>query len=306
MPADLRVAAVLVVYHSQATPDAVAASLLSRVDRLVVVDNSAAGHPCMERLPDDARLHRLHHRNVGGLAGAYNAALRILSASDPALTHVVFVDEDSDVAVLQQFLADPEVRRVLDDSATGAASPAHRDRRTGLRARHMRLTRWRISYLPRDFAGIERVTFLINSMAVWRLDALRRLGPFDEFLAVDHVDTDMCLRAQAAGLTQYLCGRFEFQHTIGDRTSYRFLGATLQSGGHSPGRRFMIGRNTACLARRYAFRMPAFSLLCLLRIGYEALGILMVEADRAAKLRSLMSGAWGGVRTRPGMIPRPE
>lgn len=302
----MRIAAVLVVYHPEAAPGPAAISLLAQVEHVIVVDNTAAGHPAMHSLPVDERLHRLHHRNVGGLAGAYNAALARLFACDPTLTHVVFVDEDSDTSVLRQFLSHSDVRRVLDDANTGAVAPAHRDRRTGLRARHMRLTRFSIRYLPREFAGMERVTFLINSMAAWRLDALRRLGPFDEFLAVDHVDTEMCLRAQAAGLRQYVFGGCEFPHSIGERTSYRFLGATLQSGGHGAGRRFMIGRNTACLARRYAFRLPAFSLLCLLRIGYEALGILMVEADRAAKLRSLMSGVWGGVRTKTGIVPTTE
>lgn len=296
MPAVMRVAAVLVVYHPQATPAHVAASLLSRVDRLVVVDNSVAGHPGMDALPISDQICRLHHGNIGGLAGAYNAALATLTATDPTLTHIVFVDEDSDVTILDRFLRDPAVHRVFEDPTTGAAAPAHRDSRTGLRARHMRLTPFRISYLPREFESIEPVTFLINSMAVWRLDALRRLGPFNEYLAVDHIDTEICLRAQSAGLRQYVCGSWEFSHTIGERTAYRILGVTLQSGGHGPDRRFMIGRNTAWLARRYALRLPSFALLCLLRIAYEALGIWKAEQDRSLKLRRLVSGAWAGLR----------
>ena len=149
--------------------------------------------------------------------------------------------------------------------------------------------------LPREFAGMRKVSFLINSMSIWNVAALRRLGPYNEDSAVDHVDTEYCVRARQLGLDLFVNGDHEFAHSIGQRRAYRFMGKTLQAGGHSPLRRVMIGRNTAWLARQHALRWPAFAVLCLLRLAYEAIGIVMVEDGKGRKLRGLFGGAMQGL-----------
>jgi rhamnosyltransferase len=159
----------------------------------------------------------------------------------------------------------------------------------------MRLQRWRLSYLPRQFEHVEAVAFVINSMSVWRCDALRRLGRFDEQLAIDHVDTDYCLRARHAGLRLYVNGRFEFAHSIGERRRFRLFGRELQAGGHSADRRRLIARNTVRLARAECLRLPAFGFLCLTRLAYELAGILMAEPQKWTKAMALLRGAASGM-----------
>ena len=291
-------AAVLVVFDTNSDPAPILRSVLHLLDRLVVVDNSADGHPALAPWRDEPRIAFIHHRNRGGLAGAYNAALQWLGQHAAQTTHVVFIDEDSDASVLRAFLADAGVSRKLTDPSTAAVAPAHRDRATGLRARHMVLRRWSWRYLPREVCGLHQVAFVINSMSVWRIDALRRIGAYNEWLGVDHVDTEYCLRARRQGLTVYLHGDFEFAQSIGERQAYRLLGRELQSGGHGPARRQGIGRNTAYLGRAYAAREPAFSALCVARLVYECAGIVLVEDNRWNKLRSLLAGALTGFSVR--------
>ena len=98
----------------------------------------------------------------------------------------------------------------------------------------------RIFDLPRQFDGPKRVAFVINSMSVWRVEALRRIGPFNEGLAIDHVDTEYCLRARELTLAVYVHGGHEFAHSIGQRRRFRFLGRDMQAGGHSAARRYLI------------------------------------------------------------------
>jgi GT2 family glycosyltransferase len=43
---------------------------------------------------------------------------------------------------------------------------------------------------------MREVAFVINSMAIWRFEALAQIGRFNELLAIDHIDTDYCLRAR--------------------------------------------------------------------------------------------------------------
>ena len=144
-----------------------------------------------------------------------------------------------------------------------------------MRGRYIELGRWRLRHLPRVFHGVRRVAFVINSMSVWRLAALRHLGPFDEGLAIDHVDTEMCLRARQAGLGVYVHGDHEFAHSIGERRRFTLFGSEMQAGGHPPQRRWLIGRNSAWLARRQFLREPAFAWLCLARLAYETVGIVL-------------------------------
>lgn len=291
-----RTAAVLVVYRQTASIEATLAQLAGTVALRVVVDNAESAHA---DLPDQARRHGaslLHGGNRGGLAGAYNRALAHLRAHHAgAYDQVVFLDDDSDTAALGRFLADAQVAQLLATDSTAAVSPAYRDRATGLRGRHIQLRRWGLDYLPRQFTGVRAVAFVINSMSVWRARALDLIGPFNEGLAIDHVDTEYCLRARRHGLQVYVHGDHEFAHAIGQRRRFRFLGREMQAGGHAPSRRYLIGRNTAWLARSWLWREPAFAFLCTTRLAYEVAGIVIAEERRAAKLGALLRGALVGL-----------
>ena len=294
-PLALITAAVVVVYRLDADPRALLAQLRTSVALTVVADNSPTGHPALAGLVTQPHCIVLPTRNVGGLAGAYNQALGHLHAHHPGLTHVVLLDEDSDAAGLALFLADTQVAALLHQPDTAAVAPAYVDRATGLRGKYIELRRWGLNYLPRIFSGVRRVAFVINSMSVWRMAALHRIGLFNEGLRVDHVDTEYCLRARRLGLGVHVHGSHEFAHSIGQRRRFRFLGREMQAGGHSPERRYLIGRNTAWLGRCYLWREPAFAFLCITRLAYEAVGITLAESQRPAKLWALLRGAVVGV-----------
>lgn len=294
-PRAAHAAAVLVAYRPRADLSPQLQALARQVGTVVLVDNAEQAQVGLARAAADSGVLRLDNGNRGGLAGAYNRALEHLRRHAPQTRQVVFVDDDSDVGALQRLLDHPDTRRLLDRPEVAAVSAAYRDRATGLRGKYMQLGRWRLHYLPREFEHAEPVAFVINSMSVWRMAALDRLGPFNEGLRVDHVDTEYCLRARAAGLQVWVNGACEFAHTIGERRRFRFLGREMQAGGHAPARRYLIGRNTAWLARRYLWREPAFALLCVLRLGYEAVGIVKAEPQRLAKLGALARGVFSGL-----------
>ncbi|MBL8316010.1 MAG: hypothetical protein JNK55_19910 [Rubrivivax sp.] len=295
-------AAVVVVYHL-ATDIEPALRLLKRsVARLLVVDNHEQAHPQLADLTQRLQVDCLSGGNVGGLAGAYNRALAWLQGQAPQVAQVVFLDEDSDPSSLAALLTDDTTAKTLARPDTAAVSPAYRDRATGLRGRYIRLARFKLEFNPREFSDLRPVAFLINSMTVWRLAALQRIGAFHEGLAIDHVDTEYCLRARQAGLVLYVNGAFEFAHAIGQRRKYRLLGVELQAGGHSPRRRWMIARNTVWLARNWLWREPAFCGLCLSRLAYEAVGITLAEEQAVAKLLALLRGAVSGLFARHSSV----
>ena len=292
-----RTAAVVVVFRPETDPRPLLAQLRGFVALTIVADNSKLGHPALVDLPSRLDCSHLHTRNQGGLAGAYNQAIALIGKQAPHITHIVFLDEDSDASGLGRLLADREVCHALNQIDTAAVAPAYVDRATGLRGRYIDLQRWRIRHLPRVFDGLRQVAFVINSMSIWRLDALRRIGRFNEGLAIDHVDTEACLRARRAGLGVFVHGSHEFLHSIGQRRRFTLLGHEMQAGGHAPARRYLIGRNTAWLGRNHLVREPAFAALCVARLAYEAFGIVKVESDRIVKLWALLRCIMVGLLT---------
>lgn len=301
-------AAVLVSYRRQHEVPAMLGELCALLPAVLLVDNGEQPDGDLQAQAQALGAHYLHNANRGGLAGAYNLALQHLQqlpqpSHTAAPQHLLFLDEDSDTRALRAFLLDEQTQQQLAQPQTAALSPAYRDRATGLRGRYMWLQRWRLGFFPREFEGLREVAFVINSMSVWRLAALQRIGAFNEGLAVDHVDTEYCLRARAAGLQVLVHGSHEFDHAIGQRRRYRFLGMEVQSGGHGPQRRQMIGRNTMHLATRWCWREPAFAALCLMRLSYEAIGIVLAEDRAWPKLWALASGAAHGLLL---PLPRPR
>lgn len=265
------------------------------VSWVVLIDNREHPLPGLAALAQATGATHLQNGNVGGLAGAYNRALHWLQTTHPDARQVVFLDEDSDPHALPAFLADLQTQRILADPQTAAVSPAYRDRATGLRGRYMWLRRFKLGFNPREFSDLREVAFVINSMSVWRLPALQQVGAFNEALAVDHVDTEYCLRARRRGLKVFVNGAFEFPHAIGERRRYRFFGMEVQAGGHSPARRYLIGRNTVWLARGWIWHQPAFAMLCLARLAYECIGIAIAEDRAPAKLWALVRGVTRGL-----------
>ncbi len=290
-----RTAAVMVSYRGEGVAEAVLQELRQAVAHVVLVDNAEAPREPLREAAARSHCALIQAGNVGGLAGAYNRAIVHLRSERPEISHVVFLDEDSDVASLDRFLSDGQVERLLDRPDTAAVAPAYRDRATGLRGKYIELRRFGLRYLSRQFSDVRAVAFVINSMSVWRMAALQQIGRFHEGLAIDHVDTEYCLRARRAGLAVYVHGAHEFAHSIGQRRKYRLLGRELQAGGHPPARRYLIGRNTSWLARTWLVREPAFAALCVARLAYEVVGIVIAEDQAGAKLGALLRGAFSGL-----------
>ena len=295
-PLQTNTVAVLVLFQQGTLEPKALAAVAGLVGTVLIVDNHASARSELADGCRSAGAAYLHHGNFGQLAGAYNLALQWLQEHCPATEQVLFLDEDSDASRLASFLRDPRTERTLAHSGVAAVSAAYRDRATGMRAAYLELGRWQLRYLPREFSGLREVAFLINSMSLWKLEALRALGPFDEQLGLDGIDTEMCLRARHAGMRLFVNGDHLFDHSIGQRRRFTLWGRAMQSSGHSPGRRWQMARNTVWLARREWRREPRFAWLCLQRLTYEALGVVMVESDRGAKLRALARGAWAGLK----------
>ena len=282
---------IVVLYNSKPKDELISFAKRSGIN-LIIVDNS------VRRLLD-VKENYIHNANLGGLAGAYNKALKHMQHENMKSKYVVFMDDDTPIEGLISSISDSETLSALSRTDVAAVSGIYRDINTNLRGRMILSRRYKNYFYSRDTKGLIEVSYLINSLCIWNADALSKIGPFNERFSVDHVDTEYCLRASSLGY-KLLCNYSrEFKHTIGERTVYKFLGMELQTGNHSQSRRYMIARNTTVLFSRYVFSRPAVSYLMLQRIIYEILGILHEDVARKEKIRSILAGIRDGLFDRP-------
>ena len=291
----MNVVGVVVTFAADIDPFSSLNDILDALDHLIVVDNCPNGHPMLNSLSPGQKVTVIANFNQGGLAGAYNAALRKISDDHPLATHILYLDDDTDIAAIRRFLAADNTSRFANDPGIAAVAPIYIERSTGLQCAPIKLDRFAYTMYPRNLSAPTDVSFLINSMSLWRVDAARNIGMYSTKLGVDHIDTDYCLRAALSGYRLVIDPTLSFQHAIGQRVAYRLFGKTLQSGGHGPLRRNMIARNTVLLAKRYFWHYPAFAMLCILRLGYELVGIVVAEENAWKKTSAVLKGTLQGI-----------
>lgn len=304
-PAALRTAAVLVLFHPD--PCALAETLrrwLAQVDVVLCVDNGmpeGAG-PALERLAP-GRIEYLPMGGNAGLGAAHNRG--IAAARRAGCTHVVLGDQDSLPAPgMVAALLGAEAAALAAGIDVAAVGPRYVDTEDGHRLSFVRcgsLRFVRVECRPAD--DWVRLDFLISSGSLIRLAVLDRVGPMDETLFIDHVDTEWCLRARAAGFEPIGACHAWMEHRLGERTLRIRLGRVRTLPLHKPFRYYFIVRNSLLLYRR-AYVGRRWILPDAMRLAQVALFFGMLHPSRLSNARMILRGLRDGMRgiTGPGPL----
>src|SRR5437867_1921756 len=134
------------------------------------------------------------------------------------------------------------------------------------------------------------------------VEAFRAVGPFREDFFIDYVDFEYCLRLRAAGYRVIVASEPTMVHAAGRPGRHRVLGTSLVASHHDAARRYYITRNRVVVWRDYLRTDPRFVLRDVVRFVKETLKVVLVEADRAHKLRNIARGVGDGLRRRMGPI----
>lgn len=295
---DSRVCAVLVSYH----PDAGLRGRLSRIEpqvaACVVVDN---GSPpgALEPLRAAAAAGRLALQCNGanlGVASALNAGIS-LARRHGGCDAVLLLDQDT-LADADLVAALQAVRREHPDPDRVAIVGAMFRDTGGRGVEPIRLARSGDSW--------HEVESVVTSGSLLSLAAYDALGPFREDFFIDHVDTEYCLRARAAGFQVVQTRRPLMAHTVGNPSAHRILGSAKWTTNHSADRRYYMVRNDTVMLRRYhAARSTHWLWKSLTRSVRLCKRIVLFETDKARKLAAVAEGWWHAVRGRMGPRRRP-
>jgi rhamnosyltransferase len=171
-------------------------------------------------------------------------------ARDQGATHLLLLDQDSVpasgmVAALMEGFQQP--------GPVAAVGPLWRDSRTREDGFFVRLARWGAHKYEPTAGETVPVDFLISSGSSISLTALADIGPFDESLFIEHVDTDWALRAGAKGYRLYGVADARLDHALGDAAlSASPLGLRRRRFFlYKPERNYYLLRNSIALWRRH-------------------------------------------------------
>ncbi|MCO4274862.1 glycosyltransferase [Pseudarthrobacter sp. HLT3-5] len=226
--------------------------LLNQVSHVVVVDDGSpiTAGPVLKELIDAGATVVRQPRN-SGIAAALNAGIDEARAQwDPDF----FLTLDQDSSPTEQYV------RLALDTYRRALTAGHR---VGF------ITASEYSGHPVPVLhGKGPFTQPFDPMQSGFLiprSTLDYVGPFEEGLFIDGVDSEYTMRTRAAGLAVLVGEGCEIEHDLGEREPstlfgrpVRILGREISYNYHSPSRVYYICRNGTLLTRRYLLKDPGW------------------------------------------------
>lgn len=263
----------------------VLAAIAPQVAEVFVVANDGGAWSCP--LPPNTTLLK-QDRNIG-LGGAYNVAARL--ARDRGFRYLLLLDQDSVASAGMVSLLLEAFSMTKEIAATG---PLWRDSRTGEDGFFLRLSPWGMRK-HRSSAEVVSVDFLISSGSLISLAALSDIGPFDETLFIEHVDTEWSLRAQAKGYQLYGVTGARLDHAFGDAVLVPSrLGLGHRFVLYPPERNYYLVRNSIVLWRR-SYTGWRWILGDIRRTVLLALMYTLCVPPRLERLHSILRGVHDGM-----------
>lgn len=301
------VAAVIVTLNPElATLRRMVEALQTQVDDIVVVDNASAAGAVdqIARLARDSSCRFEALAENLGIGAAQNrgfAAARTGSIPHTGERYVLFLDHDSiPQADMVDVLLAADLRLRARGVRVGAVGPAIVDNRTGTTGRFVSSSNFFVRRIPCQSGCDELdVDFLISSGTLVRVDTFAAIGGMDEALFIDHVDTEWCLRAKAAGYALFgVCGA-RLVHSLGDEVVAVWFGRKREVFVHSPLRDYYMCRNTLLILRtaRMSF---GWRLFLSMRLVGSIVFFVATQAPRPRRLRCMMVGLRDGFLNRQG------
>lgn len=228
--------------------DRVLAAVAPQVSRIVVVDNGGRFPEAVG--PADCALEVIRMPHNVGVAAALNAGVQRASASGAAA--FLFLDQDS--------VPSPDmVWRLVEawraKSSMGvkvaACGPSHREPGSSVRHGFVQASGFGFrQILPPDDQPVVACDFLITSGQLVPREAIDEVGPMDEPLFIDHIDTEWCFRARSKGYRCFGVRDAVMEHELGTRRKRTWWGRWRQVPVHAPFRYYFIARNSMALRRR--------------------------------------------------------
>ncbi len=209
-------------------------SIISQVDRLILFDNNSVNKEAIRELQDSLGFEVIFSPKNVGLSKAYNDSIfPYLDQSE------FFVTFDQDTLIPQNAIQSL-LSLIEKDSTIGVIGPVFS------REDAFVSTQGVVDYVP----------VIIQSCAIFRSSAIRRIGGFNEDYFIDSVDFEYCLRLLDNQYKVAIYNGVSIKHELG--TPKKFFGIEYYA--HNKLRNYYIARNHVDLSKNFFKRHPVFIL----------------------------------------------
>jgi rhamnosyltransferase len=237
-----------------------------------------------------------------GLGAAHNQG--IMLARSLGARFVLLLDQDSEVAPgTVSRLRDAYFEASKEEIPIAAVGPQYFDLMTKTYSRFLRVGRLKLVQhdcaLGKQFTDVD---CLISSGMLLPLSAVDLVGPVDESLFIDLVDTEWCFRARALGFRILGVGEALMRHSIGHHhIRFWFPFRWRRVPVHNPFRYYYAIRNTLLIFKRQNIALHWRWVLLLHHIRLVLL-LMIVPGARGDRLRMISRGVLDGVRGSTGKL----
>jgi rhamnosyltransferase len=246
---DMSTVAIVVTYHpcAERLVQCVTA-VLPQVDEVVLVDNGSAA-PILDMIALTDRVTVLKLDSNRGIGHAQNVGIEWARSRKAGL--VLLLDQDS---VADEHMV-PRLQRRYEQLAesgvaVGAVGPAHVDDLGVGRPKFTRFHKARYLQVEAPL-GLPTLAcdMLIASGTMIPVAVLDKVGPMNEGLFIDKVDTEWCLRVRRAGLGIYGVPDARLFHRLGESVLHVRWWRGKRLPVHKPFRYYYMVRNSILLQR---------------------------------------------------------
>ena len=300
-----RVLAIIVCYNPNlgALSSALAA-VCAQTEEVLIVDNDSSNQAEIESLV--ARINSTENYCVSiarknqnhGLGAAHNAGIDY--AQQAGFDYVLLLDQDSvpQESMVDNLLLASQVKEKNKLAAVGAVYLNNENGSESFFVRFGKLKFQRRYCSEADADNCIEADFLISSGSLIALDALQIIGNMDEYLFIDHVDTEWFLRAKSKGFRAYGVCNAVMSHALGEQTHRIQLsrfGRQRNVPQHKPFRYYYIFRNSVLLYKR-GYCSSLWKWNDIQRMGLMLLMFGLVKAPRWQNLKMMSKGLVDGLR----------
>ncbi|HQS29787.1 MAG: hypothetical protein B7Y07_10010 [Halothiobacillus sp. 24-54-40] len=273
-----------------------------QVDSVAIFDNNSDNRFDIAQLSNDYLNCSCEVFNDNrGLGFAINSGIN--NARALGAKYILLADQDSSFrpnSVL--LLASRFSRSPKDGLKIAAVGPRFIDAHKGGISEHVKFELTRIGRVScNENQPFVATDFLITSGSLIPMTVLDEVGPMDESLFIDHIDTEWCLRAKSKGYE--LLGDCEalMEHDLGEYRKRIWFLRWREVPVHKPFRYYYIFRNSVLLYRR-AYIPWAWKRIDMIRLVQIVGFTVIFGPQRFQKIRMMLQGVFDGLRGKSGRL----
>lgn len=252
-------------------------SIASICEKILIVDNNSNNKKEISLLVSDSVLV-IENKNNEGVARALNQIF--LKAKDLGASWVLTLDQDT---IIPSNILEEYKDILINFSNVAIVCPRVHDMISG--------DLWPMVCDNEDNIYVNRC---ITSGSINSINAWEKVGGFDDYLFIDEVDHDFCIKIIDAGYKICLAKNVIISHKIGETEIKRILGKKIYVRNHSPFRKYYICRNIIYMSKKHFGKIKIGAIIHVLAFSGKT---MIWEKDKKNKLIACIRGFRDGVRS---------